>query len=299
MTLKAEFTFYDQNSFVTPNFIVHSAWLEHGPFAMWVVSRLKPSIFVELGTHNGYSYFCFAQSIAQSNIESKMYAIDTWKGDEHAGFYGNEVYSEVAEINLRNYSRNSYLLRETFDEGLKHFSEDTIDLLHIDGLHTYEAVMHDFKSWLPKLSDKGIVIFHDISVRERGFGVFKLWEELSQQYPSFEFIHGNGLGVLKVGKLPTAIDDLFSADEELKSNIQKFYASLGSKITLKFEIINLRLHYESVLARANTDLGSTKALCENLQVNIINRDNSMSWKITYPVRFLHEIIRHILKKFSF
>lgn len=185
--------------FWRPSYIAQSAWLEHITFAFWLIDTLQPRKIVELGTHYGSSYFSFCQAVTKLDLQTQCYAVDTWSGDEHAGQYGEEVYRQVSEYNQQHYSDFSTLVRSTFDQALEHFPQGSIDLLHIDGLHTLEAVRHDFESWLPKLSDRAVVIMHDTNVRERGFGVFQLLDELKQQYPHFEFAHGHGLGVIGVG----------------------------------------------------------------------------------------------------
>lgn len=185
--------------FWRPSYIAQSAWLEHIPFAFWLIDTLQPRKIVELGTHYGSSYFSFCQAVTKLDLQTQCYAVDTWSGDEHAGQYGEEVYRQVSEYNQQHYSDFSTLVRSTFDQALEHFPQGSIDLLHIDGLHTLEAVRHDFESWLPKLSDRAVVIMHDTNIRERGFGVFQLLDELKQQYPHFEFAHGHGLGVIGVG----------------------------------------------------------------------------------------------------
>jgi hypothetical protein len=212
-----------------------SAWVEHLPFAFWIIEVANPGCFVELGTHSGTSYAAFCQAVQRLALETKCYAIDTWKGDQQTGFYGEEIFADLAAHNQEFYSGFSSLIRSTFDEASKYFEEGSIDLLHIDGFHTYEAVKRDFDLWYLKLSSRAVVLFHDINVREREFGVIRLWKERRERWPSFEFIHGHGLGILGVGaELPGLLRRLFqaNADSGVTHAIRSVYASLGASVHL-------------------------------------------------------------------
>lgn len=238
--------------FWRPSYIAQSAWLEHIPFAFWLVDTLRPRKIVELGTHYGSSYFSFCQAITKLDLETQCYAVDTWGGDEHAGQYGEEVYRQVSEHNQQHYSDFSTLVRSTFDQALEHFPQGSIDLLHIDGLHTLEAVRHDFESWLPKLSDRAVVIMHDTNVRELGFGVFQLLDELKQQYPHFEFAHGHGLGVIGVGGEQTSemmsLYDL-SGNASATRQVQEVFSRLGKACGYSWE--NGEIKRQMVALQAN------------------------------------------------
>ena len=217
-------------SFAVPQAFVASAWIEHAPFAFWIVEALRPRRLVELGTHAGFSYLVFCQAVRRAALETACFAIDTWEGDDHTGRYGPEVLRRLRRRHDRKYGAFSRLIQSTFDRANPDFADRSIDLLHIDGFHTYEAVKHDFETWLPKLSDRAVVLFHDTNVREADFGVFRLWEELQARFPSFEFRHGFGLGVLGVGRdLPKALTDLFEAakNPDEAETVRLIYAGLG------------------------------------------------------------------------
>jgi hypothetical protein len=215
-------------------------WSGHLPFARDLVLAVKPSILVELGTHLGESYFGFCQAIAENGIPCLAYAVDTWKGEAHAGFYDETVFEEVHPYNESNYRNFSYLLRSLFDDALRNFADDSIDILHIDGLHTFEAVSHDFYAWLPKVKPGGIILLHDVAVRHQDFGVWRLWDTLKTQGKTFEFRHGWGLGVFqKPGSQDSGselLEAMFGDDEKTREQIRRCYSLLATELKYKHAI---------------------------------------------------------------
>lgn len=183
----------------TPRLRPEIAWSGHVPFAHWVVYSARPLSLVELGTHSGVSYSAFCEAVKVWCPFTSCWAVDTWRGDDQAGNYGENVFRDFSAFHDAHYAGFSTLMRMTFDEALPHFEDGSVDLLHIDGFHSYDAVSHDFETWLPKLSRRGVVLFHDTAERQPSFGVWRFWAELRERYPGFEFTHSHGLGVLQVG----------------------------------------------------------------------------------------------------
>jgi len=205
-------------------------WVEHIPFAFYLLTKLKPSVIVELGVHSGNSFFAFCQAVKENSLSTKCYGIDTWLGDKHSGHYYADVYESVVKHQQENYPHSGILIKKTFNEALNNFKDGSIDLLHIDGLHTYEGVRDDFQNWLPKLSTKGVVLFHDTQIKMKDFGVWKFWSEVSKKYPSFEFDHGCGLGVLVIGKDVLPEIQSFINEVNRSENYQLFFKNEGRRI---------------------------------------------------------------------
>lgn len=260
-----------------------SEWREHVPFAMFLVDVLKPRVVTELGTHYGVSYCAFCQAVCQLDLDTRCFAVDTWAGDSQAGYYANDVLADLRQHHDPLYANFSTLMQMDFDEAARRFEDETIDLLHIDGLHTYEAVKHDFETWLPKMSSRGVVLFHDTNVTQPGFGVKDLWQQVAAKYPHFEFLHHHGLGVLAVGEeQPPDLRFLLGAPAQEVAVYRDLFSQLGRRFSLEAErgVLQQQMReLEQQLEKRSQKLEGLKQSLREKEHQITSMQSSAFWKL--------------------
>jgi GT2 family glycosyltransferase len=174
-----------------------SAWWGHVPFAFWLVAQCRPGVLVELGTYDGVSYAAFCETVSRLRLGTQCYAFSDWRAD--TGVSGDDTFVEFKEFHNGRYASFSEISQRSLEEGWDGFADHSIDLLHLNGLHSHDTLDLEFDSWRVKLSDRAVTVFHDINHPQAHRGLSRLFKTLKREAPTFEFPHGRGLGVVAVG----------------------------------------------------------------------------------------------------
>jgi len=132
-----------------------SAWLLHG-----LVRSLKPEVVVEIGSAQGKSA-CYIGMALKEIGEGKLYAIDPHTRTDWND-QGPEDTLQIMTENIKklNLQKHVEIVRQTSVE-VRAWWKLTIDMLFIDGDHSYEGVKGDWEMFSPFVRPFGVVIFHD------------------------------------------------------------------------------------------------------------------------------------------
>jgi predicted O-methyltransferase YrrM len=158
--------------------------------------HFKPQTIVELGSFGGFSTCAMGLALRDSGRGGQLYAVDTWLGDGHSGLYGAQVYQSFLETrHSLGLDDTICPLKMTFEEASRQIKPN-IDLLHIDGLHTFGAVSKDFKRFRHLLAPEAIVLFHDVYTFFPGMRLY--WSLIARRFPSYLIPYSHGLGVIQI-----------------------------------------------------------------------------------------------------
>ena len=175
-----------------------------------LVRALKPAAIIEIGSAKGKSTCAMALACSQ-NQKGKVYAIDP-----HTENYWSDRGSEKNSYDflidrLRSYGLERWceVIRETSRDALTLPPVEQVDLVFIDGDHSYEGVKLDFELCRPLLSKNALVLFHDSAWEHfkehadyrEGLGVLKFLEELRQEgYEAVTIATWPGLTILQAAR---------------------------------------------------------------------------------------------------
>lgn len=185
----------------------------------------EPETALEIGTFQGGTLWVWARALSSMR---RVTCIDKPVWNETIHRRRRELYPTFSEDVQIDVLFGDSHAEGTYEEAAG-ATGGNVDLLFIDGDHSYEGVSQDFEMYRRLVGDDGIVAFHDIKrhatdhrekatrlrrtedLRERHVsvglqrwnGVGSFWEEIRDEYTTREFLShpeqmGAGIGVVEL-----------------------------------------------------------------------------------------------------
>ena len=172
-----------------------------------LVERERPASVLEIGTANGGTLFLLARCASD---DAHLISVDLGGGPFGGGYplWRAPLYRSFAGPGQRvSLLRADSHLPGTVRRVRGLLAGRGLDLLFIDGDHSYAGVSRDFELYAPLVRDGGIIALHDIVPGEERSvgGVPRFWTELREGRPHEEFVEdwgqgGFGIGALRAGR---------------------------------------------------------------------------------------------------
>lgn len=191
-----------------------------------IYKEVQPKNIMEIGTFYGGTLWFFIKNNPEIKkiivLDMPISATDERFGEMMVGrAQWNDWIPQNVKFN--NYAGNSHDNQLIHNIKNEHADND-IDMLHIDGDHTYEGVRADYYNFKDMVRIGGMIIFHDV-VGETD--VAKFWNELVSEYPeeckTISHEGGAGIGILKISSSFNTQKSIAKATEniELKTLIDE------------------------------------------------------------------------------
>jgi predicted O-methyltransferase YrrM len=148
------------------------------------------SNYVEIGVHNGSSLSYVVSN--DKNIKTCI-GIDLFENTFGHYLKDNITYNNTLNNIKKNNKNNEIVLikgnsqkKETINNLIKILNNNKIDLLFIDGDHTYEGVKKDFINYENLVNKNGFIVLDDYEPKYPG--ILKFVEEYIKKNKNYEII---------------------------------------------------------------------------------------------------------------
>ena len=125
-----------------------------------LLKQMKDPVVVEIGCSEGHTTEWFLQS----NPTLRITSIDPYENymDWNGRFLNDrQEFYEKTMKQLSVYGDRFRMFRDYSDNVVNEFEDESLDLLFIDGLHTYEQVLIDSRNYYSKVKTGSIFSGHD------------------------------------------------------------------------------------------------------------------------------------------
>jgi predicted O-methyltransferase YrrM len=123
----------------------------------------RPSSWVEIGSFQGRSLAWLGVTILNRRLATTLHAVDSFEAwpDVPQGADLRAIF----EHNIAPISSIVHLWPMRSTEAAVNFSDESVDVVFVDGDHRYEAVKADILAWWPKLRRGGFMGGDDFMMR--------------------------------------------------------------------------------------------------------------------------------------
>jgi predicted O-methyltransferase YrrM len=149
--------------FVENNLQTHK-WFNFSKFYE-MVAKKEYTDFVEIGVWKGHSIVYLGGLLNEREVN--IHAVDLW-GETYKYTDGplkqqKEHVLEIFRQNVKNANLKNKIneIQKISWEASGDFDDESVDFVFIDADHTYESVVKDINSWLPKVRKGGMISGHD------------------------------------------------------------------------------------------------------------------------------------------
>jgi predicted O-methyltransferase YrrM len=175
-----------------------------------VIAEKRPQTVVEIGSYLGRSSALIGLSLQKFSHNPRLVSIDPHTGDrQQKEFLGADELptAKLFELHMVGLGLKGLLdIRVATSSDVALTWEDPVDLIFVDGWHSYDAVLEDGRAWTPHLTGDGLICFDDYgNYPEVKDAVHKVCEETQLH------LYGTVTAQAWAGKQPTPPPSLHTA----------------------------------------------------------------------------------------